>query len=200
MKMVAALSSFGLVDAIGSGDDRKIRLSQGAMRILVDHEGSPEWKKTIKDSALSPKIYKELWEKWGLNMPPDKEVHAHLILERGFNEGAVTGFLDDYKSTIEFAKLDNSAKIGALEETAEEGESFVEPESGSHENQKDRQIFSAGKPLVERITGPDGAILLQFSDTPSYDQYKFLEAYIRLRMMILDPSKTAKDEPPKGNS
>ncbi len=163
------------------------------MRILVDHEDSPEWKKAIKDSALNPKIYKELWEKWGPNMPPDKEVCAYMVLERGFNEGAVKGFLDDYKSTLKFANLDNSAKIGALEEAEEEGELFVEPESGSFKDQEDRKTFPDRRPLVERITGPDGAILLQFSDTPSYDQYKFLEAYIRLRMMILDPSKTAKD-------
>jgi hypothetical protein len=194
MKAIAALSSFGLIESIGSGDDRKVKLSERALRILVDHDGSPERKKAIEDAALSPKIYSELWGKWGGDLPPEPEIRSYLILDRNFNETAVGGFLKDYRKTITFAELETSAKIieSPSEKLIADDDNIlseIDMETLHAEDQKDLPKRAAVTPLTERITGPDGAIVLQFSATPSYEQYKFLEAYIRLRMTVLTPAR-----------
>ena len=108
MKIVAALGYYGLVDDTGAGAKRKIQLTDRAWRIIVDHEESDERAQAIINAAFSPKIYKEMWDEWGSNLPPDAEIRSYLIFDQKFNERAVNDLIADYKSTIEFAAMDDS--------------------------------------------------------------------------------------------
>src|SRR6266478_6774650 len=61
---IAALTSFGLLQDEGIGEKRKVRLTQDALRIILDKRpDSKERADLIKQAALAPKIHQQLWEK-----------------------------------------------------------------------------------------------------------------------------------------
>nr|WP_136252715.1 hypothetical protein [Ningiella ruwaisensis] len=108
LKLVAALSSYGLADTTGSGKNRKIKLSDLALRILLDNrENSLEKNQAIQSLALKPKIHQKLWNLWGADLPSIENMNHHLIFEEGFNEKFVNSFVKDYRETIEFSQLAN---------------------------------------------------------------------------------------------
>src|SRR5258708_23151736 len=112
---IAALTSFGLLQDEGIGDKRKVRLTQNALRILLDaRPESKERAELIRQAALGPKIHQELWKKWGTNLPSDATLRHTLLLEwpTPFNENAVDYFIKEYRSTILYAKLLESDKVG----------------------------------------------------------------------------------------
>lgn len=113
LQTVSALKQFGLMEEEGGGPPRKVKLTELAKKILLDEvHGSPQRAAAIKKAALSPKLYAELWQKWGSNLPSDEAFRTYLRLEREFNEMAVQAVLDSYKDTITFAKLEESDRIG----------------------------------------------------------------------------------------
>lgn len=107
----AALLNYGLFKDEGAGDRRKVQLTQDALRVILDERPeSPERDQLIKKLALTPKIHKELWAKWGHSLPSDGEIRHTLLVDWDppFNEKAVDGFIKLYKDTITFAKLGES--------------------------------------------------------------------------------------------
>lgn len=122
LKLVAALSSYGLADTTGSGKNRKIKLSELALRIVLDNrEGSSEKAQVIQSLALKPKIHQKLWNLWGADLPSIDSMSHHLIFEEKFNEKFVNSFVKDYRETIEFSQLanvqndDESGRYGEIE-------------------------------------------------------------------------------------
>lgn len=115
VQTVASLIYFGLMQDEGTGEKRTVRLTQAALRILLDtRPDSAERAELIKLAALAPKIHRQLWEKWGANLPSDPSLRHTLLFdwETPFNENAVDGFIAEYKSTIAFAKLVESDTVG----------------------------------------------------------------------------------------
>ena len=106
IQTAAALKHFGLIDDSGSGRDRRLKLSELALRILLDQRpDSVERKQLIQRSALLPKMHQELWERWGRDLPVDAELRHYLLLDRGFNENGAEDFIREYKATISYAGL-----------------------------------------------------------------------------------------------
>lgn len=105
MKIIAALGYYGLLDDQGSAEKRKVRLTEAAERILLDHKGSKVRQEAVAEAALSPRIYNELWKDWEGQLPPYEEMRSHLIFEKKFNEKVVSDVIADYKATLSFAGL-----------------------------------------------------------------------------------------------
>jgi hypothetical protein len=115
---IAALISFCLMSDEGSADKRTVRLTQEALRILLDvRPDSSERAELIKKCALAPKIHKQIWDKWGTDLPSDAQLRHSLLFEweTPFNENAVDYFIAEYKSTIAFAKIGESDIIHPVE-------------------------------------------------------------------------------------
>lgn len=150
LQLAAALSSYGLIDATGSGKNRKVKLSNIALKILLDdREDSSEKKQYIQSLALRPKIHQKLWNLWGPNLPSVATMKHHLIFEENFNEKSVAGFIKDYIETIEFAALDNAAQEN-LDRDAED-----EPDGAEEEIvqvTQDRKPSSDSFPQRQRET------------------------------------------------
>jgi len=111
---IAALVSFGLLQDEGIGEKRKVRLTQDALRILLDERpNSIERAALIRQAALAPKIHQQLWEKWGNDLPSDAQLRHTLLLDWPvpFNENAVDTFIREYRDTIAFARLSESDKV-----------------------------------------------------------------------------------------
>jgi hypothetical protein len=96
---IAALRAFGLLEGEGS-----VRLTDRAVHILLD-DGSAERDWLLRQAALSPPVYSRLWERYGPDLPSDKGLQTHLVLEMEFNENAVGDVIRGYKETLDFAKM-----------------------------------------------------------------------------------------------
>jgi len=159
---IAALTSFGLLGDEGVGNQRKVRLTQNALRILLDtRPDSKEKVDLIKQAALSPKIHQQLWEKWGTALPSDAQLRHTLLFDWPvpFNDKAVDGFIREYRDTISFAKLSESDKVGS--EVKDNGDSQDETPYVAQIGdwvQWERGNGDLGFPEPKRIKGisPDG--------------------------------------------
>lgn len=109
---VSALKQHGLLDDEGAGADRTVKISELARQIILDEVlDSPQRMAAIKKSALMPKLYADLWRKWGAALPSDESFRTFLRLDEGFNDSAAQAVLKNYKATLTFAKMTASDKL-----------------------------------------------------------------------------------------
>lgn len=110
MQTIAALRSYGLLEGEGT-----VRLTDRAVRLLLDDAGAPERAGLLREAALGPPVHARLWERYGADLPSDKSLRSFLVLELGFNEGAVDLCLRNYRETLAFAGLVGRPVPGAAE-------------------------------------------------------------------------------------
>lgn len=133
-KVLAALKAFGLVEDAPGTNGKAIKLTSRSVRILLDDQDSEERREEIRKAALSPKWYEYCWKKWGKDMP--LAMKSNLLIEHGFVDSTVEGFLKDYRKTISFAGLLDEMIFGKDEKSAEQSENvpkigdYVQWESG----------------------------------------------------------------------
>lgn len=141
-RTVAALLHYGIFEDEGSGDERIVYLTElGKTIVLDERENSEERKKAIRNAALNPKIFRDLWEKWGPDLPSDENMNFHLVRNLGFNRKHVQKFINSFRSTIEYANLFNRQE--EVEETELEEAPKENAETISMESEKsDRNIDS----------------------------------------------------------
>jgi hypothetical protein len=126
---LAALKKFGLTDGEGSGDARRIRVSDLALRIL-EHPEPDVRHAALQEAALNPNIHQAMWEKFGPVPPSDSTVRWWLTQDRGFTQTGADGFMPEYRATIAFAQLTSDVNVGA------QGNQ-VQSEDGLNENTRD---------------------------------------------------------------
>ncbi len=159
---VAALISFGLMQDEGTGEKRAVRLTQAALRILLDtRPDSNERAEIIRQLALSPKIHRQLWERWGTGLPSDAQLRHTLLFgwETPFNENSVDYFIAEYKSTIAFAKLTEVDITTSTEETADdanEQRSAYIPKNGDHAQSDSQGTIQLSEPKGAREISAEG--------------------------------------------
>lgn len=125
-RMIAALLNYGLFEDEGSGKNRKVRLTELGKEIVIDErEDSKERIEAIRKAALNPPIYRKLYEKWGISLPSDANMKFFLIKELGFNNKKVERFIKDFRSTIEFAKFDNTSEHKNITDRKEDNPSEI---------------------------------------------------------------------------
>lgn len=106
---LSALRKFGLIDEQGKGANRRIKLSDLALKILLDdREDSIERIEAIKEAALNPVIHQKLWKEYGAELPSEENLLVTLRRDEGFTDNAAKDLIKEYSSTIELAKLKKS--------------------------------------------------------------------------------------------
>lgn len=120
---IATLKQFGLLTDEGGGSDRRVALSEIALRIIRDtREPSPERVANIQRAALMPKLHQELWKRYGADLPNEATVAYFLEVERGgFTAQSARALISEYRETIAFAGLTGGG-------TSEEEEPDIGPE------------------------------------------------------------------------
>lgn len=109
LQTVAALLAYGLIEDSGSGDNRKIKISDLAYRALVDQRpGAKE--AALAEAALKPKLFAEYASTWGRERPPEANCLSELTLDRGFTPDGAKAFLKVYDDIIGYAEPDESDK------------------------------------------------------------------------------------------
>jgi hypothetical protein len=135
---VAALKRFGLIDDEGRGDRRRIRLSDLALRIIRDDRpNSRERLKSIQTAALTPPIHGELWSEFKSSLPSDENLKYTLKMHKGFTDLGAKEFVRQFRSTIAFAKLTESAML------------TEEPEDKQGEENEDANMGSPSSIAIE---------------------------------------------------
>jgi hypothetical protein len=137
---IAALRKFGLIEYIGTGAQRKARLTDLAFRIILDQrEPSPERDEALRQAALTPAIHSDIRRKFPTPpLPSDSTLRHYLVFDRQFNENAVTLVIDEVRGTWAFAKLDESG-------TLPDGDASMES-----------QVTQPVNSTVDRILGREG--------------------------------------------
>jgi hypothetical protein len=104
LQTVAALKAFGLLVDEGSGEERKVQLTDLAARIL--HDARPGAKEqAIREAALKPRLLSEWFGRWGSDSLSDDHRISDLRFEGSFTESAARTFLKVLDDTISFANL-----------------------------------------------------------------------------------------------
>ena len=126
-RLVAAMSSFGLLDVIGNSAERRLKLSDAALDGLFGTDKFADRKSSaICRFVLNPLVYRSLWERWGHDLPDADALEQCLVSELGFNRRVVAKFLGDYLASIELAREHG---LGTAEIFHDEDETDVEFES-----------------------------------------------------------------------
>jgi hypothetical protein len=103
-QVVAALKSFGLIDVEGEASAKKAKISEDGYRIVLKHRDRDE---LLKNAALKPPIYAELWNKYKEGDFPDADIIKHYLLfdreEGKFNPDVVDGFIAEFLDTLAFS-------------------------------------------------------------------------------------------------
>jgi len=110
LQTVAALKAFGFVEVSGDKEKRTVRLTDDAVKIIRGH---PDRRDLLREAALKPSIYSELWEKYKMDgIPPDDILGNYLEWDKKFNPKAIAGFIADFHATIDFAGLQAGDTVG----------------------------------------------------------------------------------------
>lgn len=183
MQTAAALKSYGLISDEGSGPQRKVRLTDLALRILLDDRpNSIEREQYKRQAALSPTVAVEIYQKWPDSLPSEANLRHYLILERGFKPetaAKVVSILQENESVT------NPAAAASIS-----GSNYDKVDTSSMESARitTRASSTAGtipnSVRVERLIDPDSGIdvVLQFGGEPTIKTYDFIKDYIELRL------------------
>lgn len=193
----AALKQFGLLEYVGSKKSGEVKLTELALKIILDsREPSPERDAAVKEAALKPAIYRELWTHWEGQLPSDDTIRTYLTLNKGFNEASVQGFITDFKKTISFAKLtpaDTMSQAGGGPDDEEEGE---EDDPVEQPRQHRRRPMQAGM-KEDTYTLGDGQVVIQWPDSIAPEEYEDLETWLQL--MIRKVKRSVREDEPPGD-
>lgn len=105
LRAIGALNHYGLTEESGSGDNRRLRLSESAQDIIHLPEEDPKRGDALKKAALSPAIHAILWERYQHQIPQDSVLKAFLVREKGYNEAASLDVIKNYRDSFAVAKL-----------------------------------------------------------------------------------------------
>lgn len=137
----------------------------------------------IKTAALSPKIHREIWDKYNGRLPSDTSLRIYLLTERDvpFNKDQVDRFISQLRGTIAFAKLDASDKLppagdGAEADDVDGGEIERPPE---RQQQQRRRPMQAGT-KEDVFTLEEGQVVLQYPESLSKESFEDFESWLEL--------------------
>lgn len=106
-RVLGALKHFGLLEERGKGDSREVRLSERGKVLVIKGADDAEWREARREAALTPTIYRKLWDKWGADgrLPSDATMRWELETKQGFNPNAIDSFISAFEATLAFANL-----------------------------------------------------------------------------------------------
>jgi hypothetical protein len=111
-RVLAALNYYGLTEYIGKGKDRKIKLTDLALRILLDKvPDSPARAAAIKEAARRPEIFQQLLETFPYGMGTDAGIITYLTLTCEYLDEPAKLLLAVFRDTLNYAGLDKPDNV-----------------------------------------------------------------------------------------
>jgi hypothetical protein len=210
LQTVGALKSYGLLTEVGgSGINRQLRLTELALRILLDQRpDSTERLEYIREAALTPTISAEVYAKWSDGLPPsDSTINHFLVLDKRFNEGTAFKVVKIIKENHILAKLspsdlsngDKIAEEDNFDEIEEMQTSKVISRAAAIGRASSMEVEDKPKPKghAETVLGPNEEIIsIQFSEKPTVELYEFLSEYAVFKVATLRKKIKSVDNAP----
>jgi hypothetical protein len=179
---VSALKQYGLLQDVGEGGKRHVRLTDRAVDILIEPPDSTKHRDALKAAVLSPKIYRELFDRFPAGLPAqDHPISSFLLRDRQFNRKSVTRFIAGLRADIQFAGVDRAPPV-----PASKNDQAVAPSAASasparpdapNENARD-----GGFNQDVYTLGSEGKVLLQWPEKISQASYDELSDWIELQL------------------
>jgi hypothetical protein len=191
---IGALKNYGLLSDEPGASGRMVRLTELALRILLDaRPDSSEKIEYIRQAALSPTIASEVFKRWSDSLPSDHTLSHFLMFDRGFQQEAASKAVKTLRQNAQFAGVWLPAEngfedeAGTYEEFAATAPSALEAEGRTTSTASAR--LSVDAPVLvaasrsEKIIDPNGLdVQIQFSGEPTQETYEFLADYVELRL------------------
>lgn len=103
---LAALKRYGLLEDVGDGNRRLVRLTPLSIKMIAHGPDSQERRDALKTAALKPSIFGDLMRRYGDNLSvSDSLIKSHLIVDLDFNKDVVGNLVKAFRETITFAGL-----------------------------------------------------------------------------------------------
>ena len=188
LQTIGALKSYGLLDDEGRGLDRRVKLSDVALRVLLDpRQDSPERSQLVRQAILNPGIAQAILERFPDDLPSESNLEHFLIFECKFSPEAAKSAVKIFFENNAFCGYYNRDKSNISQPEDDSIEGGVEVSRAAI---APKAMIPAAQPLtgvttIERIGGPEGPITLQFVTPPSWETFDFLEHYVKLRKSVL---------------
>lgn len=203
LQTVAALLAYGLLDEVGTGtgEDRKMRVSDLAFRALEDQRPGQR-EAALSEAATRPKLIAEYAVKWRDGRPADHICESELRIERGFTQEGARQFLRVFDDTIRFVTSSDGDKKSDKkgEETPAQSE---KPGAIIHDQQgtvSPKQVsdqappadwlaqfaathlksVGAGAVREEKFSLSEGSVTITYPDRLSAESVEDLEAYLQI--------------------
>lgn len=183
LQTVAALKSYGLMeDAGGSGISRQLKLTDLALRILLDQRpDSMERADAVREAALTPSVANDVYDKWPDGLPSESTVNHFLVYERRFSEETAIKAMKILKENQGFAKIDSAESLSSSRT------SYKEPtNTTSEKNASSTASIQSAQRTVQMPVGGNTQLMLKhrgvtismtFSEEPSQEIFEYLEKY-----------------------
>lgn len=173
----AALKKFGLLDDEGTGAGRTAKLTDLGLKIILDdREDSPDRAAAIREAALRPGIHSELWSKYGGELPSPQTLRYHLLTDRKFTQSGADEFIQQFKATIDFARLKESGIMPPAE-----GERDDDPEDEVPRHVANPKGLKQMPGIREEaFTLDEGQATLTWPENISTESAEDLEAWLQL--------------------
>lgn len=155
---LATLKYYGLIEIAGEGDDRKIKVSEIAKRIINDErEDTTEKQALIRKVALTPTAHKLLFEEYPNGLPSDATVRFTLQNDHNFNKEAANDLLEEFKATASYAGIYKPQEVvDKIDGIGDKG------------GVKNPPVIKVGDRIQATVAGvdmfPDGATVLGFNE------------------------------------
>lgn len=147
---ISALRKYGLVLDVEGG----IQISPLAMRILHQHSATEDYQKAVREAALNPELFKEIYDTH--NEASDDTLSSYLVVKRGFTEDGARLVVKAFRETISLAKLAEPVKVPE-ECQADTAKGGGNPGQKSNED-REKTVLSNIKPGELPVPIADGMV------------------------------------------
>jgi len=209
-QLFASLKYYGLLDATGSGRNRKLAVSESCERIL---KNAPDKAALLQHAALAPKIHQEVWEHFEQKeLPQDDVLKEYLVWGRPegqrFNPEAVDGFIERLRGTFAYAGIFANGTLGDKSDDDGEEGSFVngteEDVAATDSSAHKRRARARKTPMTTHMkedvyTVDAGDVVLQWPARMSDDERQDLDDWLdlmkrKIKRSVVDPSDDRSDD------
>jgi hypothetical protein len=101
---IAALQYFGLMQYLGTGEHRQVKLTERAFAIIHNSPESEERYQALRDAVASPKLYAELISKFSPSeLPSDETLRFFLLRTKDVSPNSIDTLIKNFRASLSFA-------------------------------------------------------------------------------------------------
>jgi hypothetical protein len=178
----ASLRYYGLINVEGDGDTGKVKLTEDALKVIMDtREDQTEKKAIIRRLALMPAIHKKLVEKFPDGLKSDDTVEHYLKFDESYSQGAASEVLAVFKETATYTGIFQPATIADISPEGTRNDTPIKDKDGHVDstNRKTVKLMDGERVVFTEESAPQ--VYLKLVATGDLDEYLLdaLDTYVK---------------------